>query len=36
MKKYGGCGIIPSGVYHQELETTVPDRTVNAPECLEI
>lgn len=20
MKKYGGCGILPSGVYHQELE----------------
>jgi GT2 family glycosyltransferase len=36
MKKYGGCGIIPSGVYHQELETTVHDRTVNAPECLAI
>ena len=36
MKKYGGCGIIPSGVYHQELETTVPDRKVNAPEYLEI
>ena len=36
MKKYGGCGIIPSGVYHQELETTVPERKVNAPEYLEI
>jgi GT2 family glycosyltransferase len=36
MKKFGGCGIIPSGVYHQELETTVPDRKVNAPEYLEI
>jgi GT2 family glycosyltransferase len=36
MKKYGGCGIIPSGVYHQELETTVPDRKVNAPEFLGI
>jgi GT2 family glycosyltransferase len=36
MKKYGGCGIIPSGVYHQELETTVPDRKVNAPEFLQI
>lgn len=36
MRKYGGCGIIPSGVYHQELETTVPDRKVNAPEFLEI
>lgn len=36
MKKFGGCGIIPSGVYHQELETTVPDRKVNAPEFLKI
>lgn len=36
MKKYGGCAIIPSGVYHQELETTVPDRKVNAPEYLGI
>ncbi len=36
MRKYGGCGILPSGVYHQELETTVPDRKINAPEYLEI
>jgi GT2 family glycosyltransferase len=36
MRKYGGCGIIPSGVYHQELETTVPDRKINAPEYLQI
>lgn len=36
MKKYGGCGILPTGVYHQELETTVPDRTINAPEVLAI
>ncbi|MCY7273242.1 MAG: hypothetical protein LH702_05725 [Phormidesmis sp. CAN_BIN44] len=21
MSRYGGCGLIPSGVYHQELET---------------
>ena len=36
MKKYGGCGIMPSGVYHQELETTVPERNINAPEFLTI
>jgi GT2 family glycosyltransferase len=36
MKKYGGCGVLPSGVYHQELETTVLDRKINAPEYLEI
>jgi GT2 family glycosyltransferase len=31
MARYGGCGIIPSGAYHQELPTTVPDRQVDAP-----
>jgi GT2 family glycosyltransferase len=36
MKRYGGCGILPSGVYHQELPTTVTDRKINAPEFLEI
>jgi len=36
MKKYGGCGILPSGVYHQELPTSVPDRRINAPEYLPI
>lgn len=34
MRKYGGCGLIPSGVYHQELPTTVPDRSINAPVVL--
>jgi len=36
MRQFGGCGIIPSGVYHQELQTTVPDRKLNAPEYLAI
>jgi GT2 family glycosyltransferase len=36
MRKSGGCGVLPSGVYHQELETTVPERKINAPEYLEI
>ena len=36
MARYGGCGLIPSGVYHQELPTTVPDRRVNAPEVLDL
>lgn len=36
MKKYGGCAILPSGVYHQELTTTIPNRKINAPEYLEI
>jgi hypothetical protein len=34
MKRYGGCGILPSGVYHQELTTTIPDRQYNAPKLL--
>lgn len=34
MARYGGCGVLPSGVYHQELPTTVHDRRVNAPEAL--
>ena len=34
MRRYGGCGLIPSGVYHQELPTTVPDRQINAPRVL--
>lgn len=34
MARYGGCGLIPSGVYHQELPTTVPNRSVDAPQVL--
>lgn len=34
MEKYGGFGIIPSGAYHQELPTTLPNREVNVPEYL--
>lgn len=36
MAQYGGCGVLPSGVYHQELPTTVVDRSVNAPVVLPI
>lgn len=36
MAKYGGCGILPSGVYHQELETTLPNRKFNIPERVDI
>lgn len=36
MARYGGCGILPSGIYHQELPTMVLDRRVNAPEALPI
>lgn len=30
MALYGGCGLIPSGVYHQELPTTIVERSVAA------
>jgi hypothetical protein len=36
MKQYGGCGVLPSGAYHLELETTLPDRSFNAPERISI
>lgn len=34
MAQYGGCGLVPSGVYHQELPTTIRERRVNAPRVL--
>jgi GT2 family glycosyltransferase len=34
MAKYGGCGILPSGVYHQELPTTIVERSIDAPQIL--
>jgi hypothetical protein len=34
MARYGGCGLLPSGIYHQELPTTLKDRRVNAPKVL--
>jgi hypothetical protein len=36
MKKFGGCGILPSGAYHQEVETSINDRKINAPQFLKI
>ena len=30
IRKYGGCGILPSGTYHLGLPTTVEDRSTNA------
>jgi glycosyltransferase involved in cell wall biosynthesis len=36
MEVYGGCGLIPSGVYHQELPTTIPKRDVDAPKVLAV
>ena len=34
MEFSGGCGIIPSGVYHQELPTTIVDRSIPADKYL--
>lgn len=31
MARFGGCGLVPSGAYHQELPTTVPERGADAP-----
>lgn len=36
MKQYGGCGLIPSGVYHQELPTTIVDRAIAADKAFTI
>lgn len=36
MARHGGCGVMPSGVYHLELPTTVPNREVDAPRVLPI
>jgi GT2 family glycosyltransferase len=35
MARFGGCGMIPSGAYHQELQTTLPERTTDAPWVLD-
>lgn len=34
MARFGGCGVFPSGAYHQEVPTTVPVREVDAHRCL--
>ncbi|HET7061729.1 MAG TPA: glycosyltransferase [Nitrosospira sp.] len=36
MKRYGGCGLIPSGAYHQEAATTVIERKFDIPRELTI
>jgi glycosyltransferase involved in cell wall biosynthesis len=33
--RWGGAGLFPSGAYHQELPTTIPDRRVDAPYVLD-
>lgn len=34
MRRHGGAGLFPSGAYHLELPTTIPDRGVDAPFAL--
>jgi glycosyltransferase involved in cell wall biosynthesis len=34
MRRYGGCGILPSGVYHLELPTNVPVRQFNTNDLI--
>ena len=36
MARRGGCGILPSGAYHQELPTTIAERAVDAPWVLPV
>jgi hypothetical protein len=31
MEEFGGCGLLPSAAFHLELETTIPDREIDAP-----
>jgi GT2 family glycosyltransferase len=35
IRKYGGCGILPSGTYHLLLPTTIPDRSRQATELFD-
>lgn len=35
LRRYGGCGLLPSGTYHLGLPTNVEDRTRNAVELYE-
>ncbi len=30
LRKYGGCGLLPSGTYHLQLPTLISNREVNA------
>jgi GT2 family glycosyltransferase len=36
MRARGGCGVVPSGAWHLELPTTVPNRETDAPKVLAI
>jgi len=34
MRRYGGCGVLPSGVYHLDLPTNVPNRRYNTNDLI--
>ncbi|HUX87619.1 MAG TPA: glycosyltransferase family 2 protein [Chloroflexota bacterium] len=34
MRRYGGCGVLPSGVYHLELPTNVTERQFNTNDLI--
>jgi GT2 family glycosyltransferase len=34
MRRHGGAGLFPSGAYHLELPTTIPEREIDAPRVL--
>ncbi len=34
MARFGGCGLLPSRAYHQELQTTIAEREVDAAKLL--
>lgn len=36
MAHFGGCGLIPTAAYHQELPTTISDRRIDAPRVLDL
>ena len=36
MARYGGCGVLPAGAYHQQLPTTVEDRSCDAPKVIRL
>jgi GT2 family glycosyltransferase len=36
MARFGGCGVLPSAAYHQQLPTTVDDRRCDAPYVLAV
>ena len=36
MAAHGGCGVLPTGAFHQQLPTTVPDREHDAPYLLSV